>query len=200
MKNPTETLPTKEKIMRVAMDMIAEEGFQSITIRKVAAQAGVNIAAVNYHFGSKDALIDEALKSVTDQLKNAFKCLQIPGDDEENKLAIFVKNYTDILFKYPDIIKNMINHAIHDNPLDLQVEYITFLKTQGFELIKQTISLIRPDQDEYIISLKALHLLSGLSFPIIMGRYVKEVMGVDLLNEELRHTHNRILLENICRN
>ena len=200
MKKPKENLPTKAKIIRVAMDMIAEEGFQSITIRKVAAQAGVNIAAVNYHFGSKDALVDEALKSLTVQLKNAFKCLQTLSDDEETKLAVFVKNYTDILFKYPDIIKNMINHAIHDNPLDLQVEYITFLKTQGFELIKQTISHIRPDQDECVVSLKALHLLSGLSFPIIMGKYVKEVMGVDLLNEELRQTHNKILLDNVCRN
>ncbi|MDD3269308.1 MAG: TetR/AcrR family transcriptional regulator [Syntrophomonadaceae bacterium] len=199
MKDQLVNLTTKARLMQVTIDVIAEEGFQSVTIRKVAAKAGVNIAAVNYHFGSKDALINEALKQVTDQLKNAFEYLQTCSDDAESKLAIFIKNYTDILFKYPDIIKNMINHAIHDKPVDQQVEYIAFLKTEGFELIKHIIGEIRPDQDECFHSLKALHLLSGLSFPILMGKYIGEVMGVDLSIDELRQLHIKLLLANVCR-
>ncbi|MDD2619727.1 MAG: TetR/AcrR family transcriptional regulator [Syntrophomonadaceae bacterium] len=198
MKDQLDNLTTKERLMQVTINVIAQEGFQSVTIRKVAAKAGVNIAAVNYHFGSKDALINEALKQVTDQIKGTFKYLQTGNDAAEIKLAAFIKNYTDILFKYPDIIKNMINHAIHDKLIDQQVEYIAFLKTEGFELIKHTIGQIRPEQDEDFHSLKALHLFSGLSFPILMGKYIGEVMGVDLSIAELRQLHIKLLMENVC--
>ncbi|MDD4238237.1 MAG: TetR/AcrR family transcriptional regulator [Desulfotomaculaceae bacterium] len=198
-KSQFDSLTTKEKIIRVAMDIIAEEGFQNITIRKIAAKAGVNVAAINYHFGSKDAVINEALKTVTDQLKNTFEYLKASNEIGETRLAIFVEKYTDIMLKYPDIIKNMINHAIHSKPLDEQVEYLTYLKTEGIEAIKQTIGQIRPDQDDYLLYLKTLHLVSGLSFPFLMGEQINVLMGVDFYNQEIRQMHTKILLENVCR-
>lgn len=51
-------LSTKQKILQAAMDIIAAEGLEKTTVRKIAARAGVNIAAVNYHFGGKDAVIN----------------------------------------------------------------------------------------------------------------------------------------------
>lgn len=199
MKSQLDSLTTKEKIVRVAMDIIAEEGFQNITIRKISAKAGVNVAAINYHFGSKDAVINEALKAVTDQLKNTFEYLKAGNESEKTKLAIFVEKYTDVMLKYPDILKNMIDHAIHNKPLDEQVEYLTYLKTEGIELIKQTIGQILPDQDDYLLYLKTLHLVSGLSFPFLMGEQIKVLMGVDLYKQEVRQMHTKILLENVCR-
>lgn len=47
----------KERILRAAALLFANNGFDAIGIRAIAAQAGVNIAAVNYHFGSKEGLV-----------------------------------------------------------------------------------------------------------------------------------------------
>jgi AcrR family transcriptional regulator len=47
---------TRARIMREATALFAERGFQATTIRDIAQKAGVNIAAVNYHFRSKDEL------------------------------------------------------------------------------------------------------------------------------------------------
>lgn len=199
MNSSLENLTTKEKIVRVAMDIIAEEGFHNITIRKIAARAGVNVAAVNYHFGSKDTVINEALKNVTDQLKSSFLYLKTNNEDAEVKIAVFIKNYTHLMFKYPDIIKNMINHAIYNKPLDQHVEYMTFLETEGAQLIKQVIKQLRPDQEEDYLELKTLYLISGLSFPFLMGQHIKTIMGVDLYNDQTRQTYTHILLESICR-
>lgn len=198
MKSQFDSLTTKEKIIQVAMDMIAEEGFQNITIRKMAAQAGVNVAAVNYHFGSKDVLINEALRHVMNQLKNTFEYLKTGNEDEETKLFTFIKNYTDIMFEYPDIIKNMISRAIHDKPFDGHEEYLAFIQREGFELIKKTIGQKRPELDDYILSLKTLNLISGLSFPLLMGEHIKPIMGMDLYNEEIRQMYTKLLLENVC--
>jgi AcrR family transcriptional regulator len=51
-------IPTQERILDAAEERFAEEGFAT-SLRAITAKAGVNLAAVNYHFGSKDALIQE---------------------------------------------------------------------------------------------------------------------------------------------
>ncbi len=198
MKNRIGTLTTKEKIIGVTMDIIAQEGFQNITIRKIAAKAGVNVAAVNYHFGSKDAVINEALKTVTDQLEHIYEYLKNSNEEPKTKLALFIINYTDMMFKYPDILKNVIDHAIHNKLFDNQIEYFTFLQTEGVGILKTVISQIRPDLDEYDIYIKILHLLSGLSFPFLMGDQIKDMMGFDLYSGQMREMHTKMLLDNIC--
>jgi len=47
---------TKERILDAAEDLFAEQGFAGASLRAVTRTAGVNLAAVNYHFGSKEAL------------------------------------------------------------------------------------------------------------------------------------------------
>ena len=48
---------TKERLLDVAERLFAEQGFESVSLRQITAEAGANLAAVNYHFGSKDELI-----------------------------------------------------------------------------------------------------------------------------------------------
>jgi AcrR family transcriptional regulator len=50
---------TRGAILRAAEKLYAERGFADVTLRDIVASAGVNLAAVNYHFGSKDELIAE---------------------------------------------------------------------------------------------------------------------------------------------
>ncbi len=49
---------TKERILDVAEQMFAENGFRGTSLRSITAAAHVNLAAVNYHFGSKEGLIE----------------------------------------------------------------------------------------------------------------------------------------------
>jgi AcrR family transcriptional regulator len=47
---------TQQRILDAAEQLFVEHGFAATSMRMIAAQAQVNIAAANYHFGSKDAL------------------------------------------------------------------------------------------------------------------------------------------------
>ncbi len=53
---------TKERILHAAEDLFAQHGFAGTSLRQVTSQADVNIAAVNYHFGSKDNLVNEVFR------------------------------------------------------------------------------------------------------------------------------------------
>ena len=49
---------TKDKILDTAERLIGEQGYAATSLRHIIAQAGVNLAAVHYHFGSKEDLLD----------------------------------------------------------------------------------------------------------------------------------------------
>ncbi len=52
---------TKQRILDTAERLFAAHGFDGTSLRAITAGAGVNIAAVNYHFRSKDSLIEAVL-------------------------------------------------------------------------------------------------------------------------------------------
>lgn len=49
---------TKELILDATERLVAEEGFDGVSLRDITTGAGVNVAAVNYHFGSKEKLYE----------------------------------------------------------------------------------------------------------------------------------------------
>jgi AcrR family transcriptional regulator len=52
---------SKDRLLRGALQCIAQKGYAATSSRDIAGAAGVNVASINYHFGGKDALVNEAL-------------------------------------------------------------------------------------------------------------------------------------------
>ena len=57
----TEAQSTKEKILDTAERLFGQQGFPCTSLRQITDEAGVNLAAVNYHFGSKEDLYKAVL-------------------------------------------------------------------------------------------------------------------------------------------
>jgi AcrR family transcriptional regulator len=57
----SERLDTKTRILDSAERLFGEKGFDGTSLRDITAEAQVNLAAVNYHFQSKDSLIDAVI-------------------------------------------------------------------------------------------------------------------------------------------
>jgi len=53
---------TRERILDAAEELFAVQGYHGTSLRAITAAAAVNLAAVNYHFGSKEALLEEVLR------------------------------------------------------------------------------------------------------------------------------------------
>lgn len=49
---------TPARILEVAEELFASEGYRAVSLRSIMRASGVNIAAVHYHFGSKEALLE----------------------------------------------------------------------------------------------------------------------------------------------
>ena len=92
---------TKDRILGAAEELFALKGFAGASLREVTSRADVNIAAVNYHFGSKENLINEVFRRRMDGMSRQRLALlaqalqQAPGDLEPI-IAAFVQPALDI--------------------------------------------------------------------------------------------------------
>ncbi|TBR07331.1 MAG: TetR/AcrR family transcriptional regulator [Lysobacter sp.] len=87
---------TKDRILGAAEELFAQYGFSGTSLRQVTSRADVNIAAVNYHFGSKENLVNEVFRrrmdEMSDQRLSALKAAMADGNAElEPILAAFVE-------------------------------------------------------------------------------------------------------------
>ncbi|WP_415035628.1 TetR/AcrR family transcriptional regulator [Azonexus sp.] len=64
----TRPLDTRARILDAAERLFMAHGYDGTSMRQITGEAGVNLAAVNYHFGSKEALIQEVFRRRLDWL------------------------------------------------------------------------------------------------------------------------------------
>ncbi len=65
---PRSTDQTREAIIKAAVRLFAEKGYQGTSVRDIVSKARVNQAAINYHFKGKDGLYREVLQIAFDKL------------------------------------------------------------------------------------------------------------------------------------
>ena len=98
------SISTKDRILNTAERLFAHHGFEATSLRAITAEAGVNIAAVNYHFQSKDALIAAVLARRiapinAERLAMLDRCEKAAGDEPprlECVLDAFVRPVLEI--------------------------------------------------------------------------------------------------------
>jgi AcrR family transcriptional regulator len=95
-RSATPSFSTKERILGVAETLFARHGFAGASLRQVTAAAKVNLAAVNYHFGSKESLIEEVFRRRLDELNRhrlaALAAVQSRADHAlEDVLDAFIR-------------------------------------------------------------------------------------------------------------
>lgn len=82
---------TRARLLDAAREAFSQHGFQGATVREICRRAEANVAAVNYHFGSKDGLLAEALNFAP------LKAMQLAnvkaGGDPEKRLRLFIRDF-----------------------------------------------------------------------------------------------------------
>ena len=66
------SIETRQRIVETSLHLFAEHGFKGVSVRDISAAAGVNVAAISYHFGSKQGLYHTIFEMVLDQDEAVF--------------------------------------------------------------------------------------------------------------------------------
>ena len=106
-------LSTERRILDAAIQCIEMVGIQAATIRKIAQIAGVNSAAINYYFRSKDALLDRVLAATTE---NAFgdweRLIEDPTIPVVDRLRSILLEALEGTQQFPNLVKAHLHGPI----------------------------------------------------------------------------------------
>jgi AcrR family transcriptional regulator len=92
----------KEHIINIAVELFSTKGFEGTSIRELAAKAGVNIAMVNYYFGSKEKLFEALIENKVAYMKGKLEELVANKSlSEIEKIDVIIESYVERLLSQP---------------------------------------------------------------------------------------------------
>jgi AcrR family transcriptional regulator len=95
---------TRERLLNIAEQRFGEGGYEGTSLRAITVAAAANIAAVNYHFGSKEALlraaVARAMAPVNTERRRRLDQLEAKGDPTaEQLIRAFVEPGLDLVLR-----------------------------------------------------------------------------------------------------
>jgi Transcriptional regulator len=123
---------TKAAVFNAAERLFALNGFQNVSVRDITAEAGVNLASVNYHFGSKDALLFEIFRRRTAELnRERARLLHEANARHDGKPP--VREILEAYFAPP------LRWSAPDNDRRISIQFIIRARSEGTEEMKEVL-------------------------------------------------------------
>lgn len=185
-------LPPRDRIVATTINIIGREGMHALTTRKIAQEADVNIAAINYYFGSKDKLVELALERTLDEMAG------LPGDllelqklDERARLKAFLSGLMGGAIKYPGLVRAhffpTFMHNNYDTPFVRR--FASFLTD-----IHDKTTKLKSEGDEKDIKSSIVQMLSAILMPALFPKIFKDFSEIDFTNIEDRKAYIESLM------
>lgn len=111
---PASGAATRRRLLDAAGERFAARGFRGATLREIAARAGANLAAANYHFGSKEALYLEVAREHFDALERRL-AEQGAGFAAEDDLAGRSRAELEALLRAR--VRTMLRSFLEEDPI-----------------------------------------------------------------------------------
>jgi AcrR family transcriptional regulator len=103
---------TKEKILHSARALFASKGYEGASVRQIASEAGVNIAAVNYHFMSKERLFMQVIELVFSETSGHIRERRNERPKEKvEDLAVWIFDY---FLERSDILRSVFQMLLSE--------------------------------------------------------------------------------------
>ncbi|MFP3853192.1 MAG: TetR/AcrR family transcriptional regulator [Anaerolineales bacterium] len=167
---------TQERILEAALRVMERVGVSRTTVRRVAEEAGVGLGLINYHFGTKDELIHQAVsRMVGDRYERIFRPYQHPEVDPETRLRRVFREVGRLIEREPDYLELFLSHE---------------LLAGEFETAQRVLPLIREifgqERRELELRLLAYSLVVSLQIAAIRPEAFRRYTGLDLGQEGQR--------------
>jgi AcrR family transcriptional regulator len=131
----------KEHIINIAVELFSTKGFEGTSIRELAAKAGVNIAMVNYYFGSKEKLFEALIENKVAYMKGKLEELVANKSlSEIEKIDVIIESYVERLLSQP-AYHRVIHQELLVNQRESMHQSITNIFKRNMEMVKSIINV-----------------------------------------------------------
>lgn len=169
----------KDTILNATIKLIDQEG-GDVSVRQIAKEADVNVAAINYHFGSKDNLINEVIIIKLERFKVAFDSLENFEVEPIERLQNFLDMLIDLIQANPEVADHII--AQHDL-FKTRYEYQDYLQAVGYNKLINVIAEITEISDnqlivimcEQVLAVSVMSLITELRISNQNSKFINEI-------------------------
>ena len=173
---------TQQSILEAVVTCIEKYGIDKVTTRKIAEQAGTNIASINYYFRSKDELVAAAL-SMT--IKHMMEDVTSAVDDAQRPLEEVLESVFFYLLegslRYPGISTAHLYRAITEKKYD-SISAQAMIKV--FERLAERAAREDPRRDPAEARLLLSQILSSIMFTMLAPNFFSVAPQYQLTNPE----------------
>lgn len=164
----------RERILSVAQALFSERGFDHVSVRELALAAEVNLAAINYYFGSKDGLLlvlfRREAKVLVEQRLAMLRAVMADQGPVEGRLANLVKALIEPVLRWclqPEVhslyVPTLLRAATHDQP---ELRAMTEREAQDLQPFAMALQQLLPELGPEEIYWR-LHFVLGLEHALI---------------------------------
>ncbi len=160
--------PAKERIFDAAVGCLEKYGLKKLTIRLIAHEASVNSAAINYYFGTKEALIDLVMrKTLEEMVKMPAELFEAAAGTLGDRLENFFIGFLDGLFQWRGITRAHLYAPLMEGRYDTE-----FFRKFGafFEALVGQVTGVDPGFDLERLRLMLIEIFAAVLLPALMPK------------------------------
>lgn len=185
---------TQKAIFQATLELIEQEPIENISMRRIAAKAQVNLAAINYHFGSKQKLLTQCLLHVTsigmDQMMQTLGDATKSPKERLHFYVSFMLTLFDQSRKESHLV--LMSQIQMQNPEDNPLHQHNMRFSQ---MIFQILREIAPETTDQRLKYIQMQLESSLNYPFLGEVSMRHTYGFSLCNPTQRTTYLEYLYD-----
>lgn len=187
----------RERLIRQAFVLFAERGFDSVTVRDIAAASGVSVGLINHHFGSKDGLREAVDEFFIGQFEDAItdaapQQVASPEDYAEVIDAWISRHERD----WPTIVAYFRRALLEESDWGFSLFQRFYGFVQSSVMRMDANGALAPDVDRLWLPFLMMYLELGT---MIFDPYIKRVLGRSGYDRELWQRRHRAYMALIRR-
>jgi AcrR family transcriptional regulator len=180
-------LDPKKRILQAAMELLNEQEPETITVRQIAERAQVGVGLINYHFQTRDNLLNEAVGgSMGEVAAQWLQANEGKQDDPVLRLKNLLKETSNIGVRFPAQLRVSISFELQHGNFSVAQMLIPILR----EIFGMT-------KSEKELRVLAFQIITPLQLASIRNDAFRAYAGIDLFNEEQRNAMIDMLIDNI---
>ncbi len=185
----------KNSILDTALQCIKKHGVQDTTVRTITEKAGVNTASINYYFGSKDHLIEEALDQHFESLLVDWEVImERQAMNFKQGLQTLLRDVMQETQENPNLMKAHLYDPLLYNRTDgpFATRFDKFLQF----LLEQK-RKAQPGKSDQVHQLEIMQLFSGVLFTGLLHGLFEQFDEWDFDNRESRQAYIEEMIQRI---
>lgn len=187
----------KQRLIRVAMQMFADKGFDGITVRDIAAAADVSVGLINHHFGSKDGLreaVDQYFLSQFEEiLQDEYQVTESPDSRGLDIVVERTEGWINRHIEEWDLSKAYMRRALLEGSDWGAGLFERFYQVQRAAVDRMDVAgQLRPDVDRLWLPLLIIYMELGT---LLLEPYVEKVLGRSGFDRTLWRRRHRAYTE-----